>query len=64
MQRDDVTREHVEQILAVRQRAKPALPWQMTSLIITATGCYRIGCCPPARTLFAACVQFVSQEKP
>lgn len=36
MQRDDVTREHVEQILLLRQRAKPALPWQMTSLIITA----------------------------
>lgn len=36
MQRDDVTREHVEQILAAQARAKPALPWQMTSLIITA----------------------------
>lgn len=56
MQRDDVTREHVEQILAAQATREARLPWQMTSLIITRTGCYRIGCCPPARTLFAACV--------
>lgn len=36
MQRDDVTREHVEQILAAQATREAALPWQMTSLIITA----------------------------
>lgn len=36
MQRDDVTREHVEQILAARQRVKRGWPWQTMLLIIMA----------------------------
>ena len=56
MQRDDVTREHVEQILAAQATREARLAWQMTSLIITAHRMLSHRMLPPARTLFAACV--------
>ncbi len=69
MQRDDVTREHVEQILAAQATREARLavaddvidnngaPDAIASDVARLHAHYlQLACCPPARTLFAACV--------